>query len=66
VPLVVVVGQNGGLVDYQMGFADTHQKRLSDAIRTARSIGPLKTGALPLPDQAQDTAVGAKQSDYTN
>lgn len=43
VPLVVVVGHNGGLVDYQMGFADTHQKRLTDAIRVARSIGRLKT-----------------------
>ena len=64
VPLVVVVGKNGGLVDYQMGFADTHQKRLSDAIRAARSIGPLKTGAAAPPEQTRDTAIGAKQSGY--
>ncbi|HEU5075445.1 MAG TPA: TlpA disulfide reductase family protein, partial [Polyangiaceae bacterium] len=62
VPLVVVVGQNGGLVDYQMGFADTHQKRLSDAIRVARSIGPLKAGAAASPGRTGDT--GAKAAGY--
>lgn len=62
VPLVVVVGQNGGLVDYQMGFADTHQKRLSDAIRVARSIGPLKAGVTAPPLRTGDT--GAKAAGY--
>jgi len=62
VPLVVVVGQNGGLVDYQMGFADTHQKRLSDAIRVARSIGPLKAGATAAPSRTGDS--GAKAGGY--
>jgi len=64
VPLVVVVGQNGGLVDYQMGFADTHQKRLSDAIRVARSIGPLKAGASAPPPKVGDS--GAKAADYAD
>jgi thiol-disulfide isomerase/thioredoxin len=61
VPLVVVVGRNGGLVDYQMGFADTHEKRLADAIRQARSIGPLKpTTQTNVPADA-GTPAGAKQ-----
>ncbi|HEY6727527.1 MAG TPA: TlpA disulfide reductase family protein [Polyangiaceae bacterium] len=62
VPLVVVVGQNGGLVDYQMGFADTHQKRLSDAIRMARTIGPLKAGVTAPPSRTGDS--GAKAAGY--
>jgi len=44
VPLVVVVGKNGGLVDYQMGYSETHLERLANAIRLARSVGPLKAG----------------------
>jgi hypothetical protein len=41
VPLVVVVGRNGGLVDYQMGYAPNDRDRLIDAVKLARRIGPL-------------------------
>jgi len=41
VPLVVVVGRNGGLVDYQMGYAPNDRERLIAAVRLARRIGPL-------------------------
>lgn len=61
VPLVVVVGRNGGLVDYQMGFADTHQKRLKDAIRLARTIGPLKPVSKTASPQPLETPSGAKE-----
>jgi thiol-disulfide isomerase/thioredoxin len=63
VPLVVVVGKNGGLVDFQMGFADSHEKRLTDAIALARTIGPLKSsehGSAPV--QFAPPA-GAKQTE---
>ncbi len=42
VPLVVVVGQNGGLVDYQIGYAPNDGQRLEQAVRLAKRIGPLK------------------------
>jgi thiol-disulfide isomerase/thioredoxin len=42
VPLVVVVGQNGGLVDYQVGYAPNDEQRLADAMQLAKRIGPLK------------------------
>lgn len=42
VPLVVVVGQNGGLVDYQIGYAPNDGQRLEAAVRLAKRIGPLK------------------------
>jgi thiol-disulfide isomerase/thioredoxin len=60
VPLVVVVGQNGGLVDYQMGFADTHEARLADAIRLARKLGPLKSSSQASPAEPHVTPAGAK------
>jgi peroxiredoxin len=41
VPLVVVVGRNGGLVDYQMGYAPNDRERLIAAVQLARNIGPL-------------------------
>jgi hypothetical protein len=41
IPLVVVVGKNGGLVDFQMGFAENDQSRLVAAVELARTIGPL-------------------------
>lgn len=41
VPLVVVVGRNGGLVDYQMGYQPGDAKRLVKAVKLARVIGPL-------------------------
>lgn len=42
VPLVVVVGQNGGLVDYQVGYSPDDEQRLEAAVRLAKRIGPLK------------------------
>jgi thiol-disulfide isomerase/thioredoxin len=43
VPLVVVVGQNGGLVDYQLGLRPGDEKRLVSAMDLAKRIGPLKS-----------------------
>jgi len=42
VPLVVVVGKNGGLVDYQLGYEPNDERRLEAAVRLAKNIGPLK------------------------
>jgi len=64
VPLVVVVGQNGGLVDYQMGFADTHHERLTNAIRLARTIGPLKQTEADFAFPVRGTHAGTGQPDY--
>jgi thiol-disulfide isomerase/thioredoxin len=41
VPLVVVVGQNGGLVDYQLGVEDDDEERLASSLDLAQRIGPL-------------------------
>lgn len=44
VPLVVVVGKNGGLVDYQLGYqGDGDEERFVRAVKLARRIGPLKS-----------------------
>lgn len=40
-PLVVVVGKNGGLVDYQVGYEPSYEPRLAGAVQLARTIGPL-------------------------
>jgi thiol-disulfide isomerase/thioredoxin len=40
VPLVVVVGRNGGLVDFEIGDA-VDEARMVDAVELARRIGPL-------------------------
>lgn len=42
VPLVVVVGRNGGLVDFQMGITADDAGRLIKAVHLARTIGPLR------------------------
>lgn len=42
VPLAVVVGRNGGLVDYQLGYQGDDEERFVAAVRLARKIGPLK------------------------
>ncbi|MEZ4220704.1 MAG: redoxin family protein [Polyangiaceae bacterium] len=42
-PLVVVVGKNGGLVDYQLGLRPGDETRLVASIDLAKRIGPLKT-----------------------
>jgi thiol-disulfide isomerase/thioredoxin len=44
VPLVVVVGRNGGLVDYQLGYQGDDEDRFVSAVQLARRIGPLKSG----------------------
>jgi thiol-disulfide isomerase/thioredoxin len=38
VPAVAVVGQNGFLVDYQLGYGPSHPRRLLLALRVARDI----------------------------
>jgi peroxiredoxin len=43
VPLVVVVGRNGGLVDYQLGYQGDDEDRFVSAVQLARRIGPLKS-----------------------
>ena len=62
VPLVVVVGKNGGLVDYQMGFSETHQERLTNAIRLARSVGPLKSSEADSVSSPAHAPAAAKES----
>jgi hypothetical protein len=41
VPLLVIVGQNGGLVDYQLGYEIEHERRLVGSLRWAQDIAPL-------------------------
>jgi thiol-disulfide isomerase/thioredoxin len=41
VPLVVIVGRNGGLVDYQLGYEADDVRRLTSSFELARTIGPL-------------------------
>ena len=41
VPLLVIVGRNGGLIDYQLGNEIEHELRLADSLHLARVIGPL-------------------------
>jgi peroxiredoxin len=40
VPVVAVVGANGYLVDYQIGYSATHRARLAAALEVARSMPP--------------------------
>lgn len=41
IPLLVIVGQNGGLVDYQLGYELEHERRLGASLRLAHVIPPL-------------------------
>jgi peroxiredoxin len=41
VPLVVVVGRNGGLVDFQLGYTTRDRERLVASLQLAERIGPL-------------------------
>jgi thiol-disulfide isomerase/thioredoxin len=41
VPVVVIVGRNGGLVDYHVGYDPAYAERLKASLRLAQSIGPL-------------------------
>jgi hypothetical protein len=46
VPLVVIVGRNGGLADYQLGFDSAQESRLQDSLRLAKTVGPLASPRL--------------------
>jgi hypothetical protein len=52
IPLVVIVGRNGGLVDFQMGYADNDRERLIAAVQLARTIGPLAQPRRPAAEPA--------------
>jgi thiol-disulfide isomerase/thioredoxin len=52
IPLVVIVGRNGGLVDFQMGYAENDRERLIAAVQLARTIGPLAQPRRPAPEPA--------------
>jgi hypothetical protein len=41
VPVLVIVGKNGGLVDYQLGYELEQEQRLMASLRLAETIGPL-------------------------
>ena len=41
VPALVVVGRNGGLVDYHVGYDPAHAERLAASLRLAKTIAPL-------------------------
>lgn len=41
IPLLVIVGQNGGLVDYQLGYEIEHEQRLVASLALAHVIAPL-------------------------
>lgn len=41
IPLLVIVGQNGGLVDYQLGYELEHEQRLVASLKLAHVIPPL-------------------------
>ena len=41
VPLVVIVGRNGGLVDFQLGYTSADRERLIASVHLAKTIGPL-------------------------
>jgi thiol-disulfide isomerase/thioredoxin len=43
VPALVIVGKNGGLVDYQLGYETEHELRLVQSLKLAHVIGPLAT-----------------------
>ncbi|HEX6274271.1 MAG TPA: hypothetical protein VFZ53_14620 [Polyangiaceae bacterium] len=49
VPLLVIVGRNGGLVDYQLGNEPEHEARLVASLRLAHVIGPLARPELRAP-----------------
>jgi hypothetical protein len=41
VPLLVIVGRNGGLVDCLVGYDPAHAERLVSSIKLAQTVGPL-------------------------
>ncbi len=53
VPVLVIVGRNGGLVDYHLGYDPAHAERLAASLRLAKTIGPLAQ-AEPAADSVQD------------
>lgn len=59
VPVVAIVGRNGGLVDYHVGYDPAYAQRLVASLRLAHQLGPL---ARPLGEQAR----GESQSEATS
>jgi thiol-disulfide isomerase/thioredoxin len=47
IPLLVIVGKNGGLVDYQLGYELEDEQRLVEALRLAQVIAPLAKPETP-------------------
>ena len=41
VPLLVIVGRNGGLVDCLVGYDPAHADRLVSSLKLAKTVGPL-------------------------
>lgn len=47
IPLLVIVGRNGGLVDYQLGNELAHDRRLVASLKLAHIIPPLAKPSAP-------------------
>lgn len=45
VPALVIVGRNGGLVDYHVGYDPAHAERLIASLRLAKTVAPLTVTA---------------------
>lgn len=45
VPVLVIVGRNGALVDYHLGYDPAHAERLVASLRLAKSVAPLAASA---------------------
>lgn len=41
VPLLVIVGRNGGLIDYQLGYESDDVQKVTASLELAKTIGPL-------------------------
>jgi thiol-disulfide isomerase/thioredoxin len=68
VPLLVIVGRNGGLVDCLVGYDPAHAKRLLSSLRLAKTIGPLSKPQFdaanwPSTDWQPSSSVGSRQID---
>jgi hypothetical protein len=41
VPVLVIVGRNGALIDYHLGYDPAHAERLAASLRLAKTVAPL-------------------------
>lgn len=58
VPVIAVIGRNGYLVDYQIGYSSTHRQRLAAAVEVARRMAPDSPPLhQPKPDPEADSEV---------